>query len=116
MLKMELAGGILEDAVKSLFFCSLPKWKPLRRPEPCRRAEFVAKRALEMGFKMLKEALQMVRCSAEVVDAASFGIDLAPRLQVIKVEEPPARAGGVKVGLYGLPWSEFAGEQRGRAH
>ena len=36
---------------------------------------------------------------AQVVDASSFDIDLAPRLQVLKVEEPPARAGGVKEGL-----------------
>jgi len=33
----------------------------------------------------------------EVIKADSLGVDLAPRLQVLKVEEPPARAGGTKV-------------------
>jgi electron transfer flavoprotein beta subunit len=33
----------------------------------------------------------------EAVPAASLGVDLAPRTQVLKVEEPKARASGVKV-------------------
>ncbi|MFO1242677.1 MAG: electron transfer flavoprotein subunit beta/FixA family protein [Rickettsiales bacterium] len=33
----------------------------------------------------------------EAIDAASLGIDLAPRLSVQKVEEPPKRKGGGKV-------------------
>ena len=33
----------------------------------------------------------------EVIEADSLGVDLTPRLQVLKVEDPPARAGGVKV-------------------
>jgi len=32
-----------------------------------------------------------------VIPAASLGVDLTPRLQVLSVEEPPKRAGGVKV-------------------
>ena len=30
--------------------------------------------------------------------AADYGVDTAPRLTVVKTTEPPARAGGAKVG------------------
>jgi electron transfer flavoprotein beta subunit len=33
----------------------------------------------------------------EILAAASLGVDLSPRTQVLKVSEPKARAGGVKV-------------------
>jgi electron transfer flavoprotein beta subunit len=33
----------------------------------------------------------------ETIDAASLGIDLTPRLEVVQVDAPPKRAGGVKV-------------------
>ncbi len=32
-----------------------------------------------------------------VKELASLGVDTAPRLKVVKVTEPPKRAGGVKV-------------------
>jgi electron transfer flavoprotein beta subunit len=32
-----------------------------------------------------------------VKELASLGVDVAPRLKVLKVTEPPKRAGGVKV-------------------
>lgn len=34
----------------------------------------------------------------ETIEAASLGVDIAPRLEVIKVEEPPVRQAGIKVG------------------
>jgi electron transfer flavoprotein beta subunit len=33
----------------------------------------------------------------DIIDAASLGIDIAPRLSVLKVVEPPAREPGIKV-------------------
>ncbi len=33
----------------------------------------------------------------ETVKAADLGVDIAPRLQVLKVTEPPKRSAGVKV-------------------
>merc|ERR1719329_1874160 len=33
----------------------------------------------------------------EVIEADSLGVDLTPRLEILKVENPPTRAGGVKV-------------------
>jgi electron transfer flavoprotein beta subunit len=33
----------------------------------------------------------------DVKELASMGVDVAPRLKVLKVTEPPKRAGGVKV-------------------
>ncbi|CAE7031719.1 etfB [Symbiodinium microadriaticum] len=39
----------------------------------------------------------LAAANVNVLDAASMGVDMAPRLKVVKVEEPPARAGGVKV-------------------
>ena len=35
--------------------------------------------------------------SLAVEELASFGVDTAPRLKVVKVTEPPKRAGGIKV-------------------
>jgi electron transfer flavoprotein beta subunit len=33
----------------------------------------------------------------DVKEVGSLGVDVAPRLKVVKVTEPPKRAGGVKV-------------------
>ena len=33
----------------------------------------------------------------EVKSAADYGVDVTPRLKVVKVSEPPKRKGGVKV-------------------
>eukprot|EP00444_Apocalathium_aciculiferum_P024785 CAMPEP_0183432426 /NCGR_PEP_ID=MMETSP0370-20130417/57490_1 /TAXON_ID=268820 /ORGANISM="Peridinium aciculiferum, Strain PAER-2" /LENGTH=255 /DNA_ID=CAMNT_0025618399 /DNA_START=92 /DNA_END=859 /DNA_ORIENTATION=- len=51
----------------------------------------------EPRYATLPNLMKAKKKPMEVIDAASFGIDLAPRLQVLKVEEPPARAGGRKV-------------------
>ena len=34
---------------------------------------------------------------ARVKAVADYGVDVAPRLKVLKVTEPPKRAGGIKV-------------------
>ena len=51
----------------------------------------------EPRYATLPNLMKAKKKPMEVVDVKSFDMDLAPRLQVLKVEEPPARAGGVKV-------------------
>mmetsp|Transcript_64314 Transcript_64314/g.149627 ORF Transcript_64314/g.149627 Transcript_64314/m.149627 type:complete len:256 (+) Transcript_64314:52-819(+) len=51
----------------------------------------------EPRYATLPNLMKAKKKPVEVLDAASLGVDLAPRLQVLKVEEPPARAGGKKV-------------------
>jgi len=51
----------------------------------------------EPRYATLPNLMKAKKKPMEVLDAASLGVDLAPRLQVLKVEEPPARAGGKKV-------------------
>merc|ERR1712060_885318 len=52
----------------------------------------------EPRYATLPNLMKAKKKPMEVMDAASMGVDLAPRMQVLKVEEPPARAGGKKVG------------------
>lgn len=51
----------------------------------------------EPRYATLPNLMKAKKKPMEVLDAASMGIDLKPRLEVLKVEEPPARAGGKKV-------------------
>lgn len=51
----------------------------------------------EPRYATLPNLMKAKKKPMEVIDASSLGLDLAPRLQVIRVEEPPARAGGKKV-------------------
>lgn len=51
----------------------------------------------EPRYATLPNLMKAKKKPMEVLDAASMGVDMAPRLKVVKVEEPPARAGGVKV-------------------
>jgi len=51
----------------------------------------------EPRYATLPNLMKAKKKPMEVLDAESLGVDLAPRLQVLKVEEPPARAGGKKV-------------------
>merc|ERR1712066_851095 len=51
----------------------------------------------EPRYATLPNLMKAKKKPMEVLDAAAMGVDLAPRLQVLKVEEPPARAGGKKV-------------------
>jgi len=51
----------------------------------------------EPRYATLPNLMKAKKKPMETIDAASSGIDLAPRLQILKVEEPPVRAGGKKV-------------------
>lgn len=51
----------------------------------------------EPRYATLPNLMKAKKKKMETIDAASLGVDLAPRLQVLKVEDPPARAGGKKV-------------------
>merc|ERR1712232_1266127 len=51
----------------------------------------------EPRYATLPNLMKAKKKPMEAMDADSLGVDLAPRLEVLKVEEPPARAGGVMV-------------------
>merc|ERR1711879_269455 len=51
----------------------------------------------EPRYATLPNLMKAKKKKMEVIEADSLGVDLAPRLEVLKVEEPPARAGGKKV-------------------
>jgi len=51
----------------------------------------------EPRYATLPNLMKAKKKPMETIDAASTGVDLTPRLQVLKVEEPPVRAGGKKV-------------------
>merc|ERR1719445_1449180 len=51
----------------------------------------------EPRYAMLPNLMKAKKKKMEVMDAASMGVDIEPRLAVVKVEDPPTRAGGKKV-------------------
>lgn len=51
----------------------------------------------EPRYATLPNLMKAKKKPMEVMAAADMGVDLTPRLQVLKVEEPPPRAGGAKV-------------------
>lgn len=51
----------------------------------------------EPRYATLPNLMKAKKKTMEVIEADSFGLDLKPRLQVLRVEEPPARKGGSKV-------------------
>jgi len=51
----------------------------------------------EPRYATLPNLMKAKKKPMEVIDASSLGIDIAPRLQMLKVEDPPVRASGVKV-------------------
>jgi electron transfer flavoprotein beta subunit len=51
----------------------------------------------EPRYATLPNLMKAKKKPMETIDAASTGVDLTPRLQILKVEEPPVRAGGKKV-------------------
>ena len=51
----------------------------------------------EPRFASLPNIMKAKKKSIDAMSAADLGIDVAPRLKVLKVEEPAARAAGVKV-------------------
>jgi len=52
----------------------------------------------EPRYATLPNLMKAKKKKMEVIAADSLGVDLTPRLQILKVEDPPARAGGVMVG------------------
>src|SRR5688572_22428677 len=51
----------------------------------------------EPRYASLPNIMKAKKKPLDVKEVASLGIDLAPRLKVVKVTEPPKRAGGIKV-------------------
>merc|ERR1719203_1615853 len=51
----------------------------------------------EPRYATLPNLMKAKKKPMEVLKADELGVDLSPKLQVTKVEEPPARAGGIKV-------------------
>lgn len=51
----------------------------------------------EPRYATLPNIMKAKKKPLETVAADSLGIDIAPRLKVVKVSEPPKRAGGIKV-------------------
>jgi len=52
----------------------------------------------EPRYASLPNIMKARKKPIEVVKPADLGVDMAPRLSVLKVEEPPKRVAGVKVG------------------
>jgi len=51
----------------------------------------------EPRYATLPNLMKAKKKKMEVMDAASMGVDIEPRLAMVKVEDPPTRAGGKKV-------------------
>ena len=51
----------------------------------------------EPRYASLPNIMKAKKKTIETVTAASLGVDLAPRLTVVKVEEPPKRQAGIKL-------------------
>jgi len=51
----------------------------------------------EPRYATLPNLMKAKKKKMEVMDSTAMGVDLEPRLQIIKVEDPPQRAGGKKV-------------------
>lgn len=51
----------------------------------------------EPRYATLPNLMKAKKKPMEVIEADSMGVDLSPRLQMLKVEDPPVRASGVKV-------------------
>ena len=52
----------------------------------------------EPRYASLPNIMKAKKKPLEEKTPADYGVDVAPRLQVVKVAEPAARKGGVKVG------------------
>lgn len=51
----------------------------------------------EPRYASLPNIMKAKKKPLDVTEAASLGVDIAPRLSVVKVTEPPKRGGGIKV-------------------
>ena len=52
----------------------------------------------EPRYAKLPDIMKAKQKPLEVMEASTLGVDYAPRLQILKVTEPPVRSGGIKVG------------------
>ena len=52
----------------------------------------------EPRYASLPNIMKAKKKPLEIVEAHNLGVDIAPRLSTLKVEEPPVRQGGIKVG------------------
>ena len=52
-------------------------------------------------YASLPNIMKAKKKPIEVIKAADLGIDIAPRLKTLQVEEPPKRKGGIKVASVG---------------
>ena len=87
--KIELAAGSREAVVTREVDGGL---QTLRVPLPC---VFTADLRLnEPRYAQIQKIIQAKKKPLEVVDAKASGVDIAPRLTVISVAEPPVRKGG----------------------
>jgi len=66
----------------------------------------------EPRYATLPNLMKAKKKPMEVMDAESLGVDIQPRMQVIQVEEPPARAGGKKVESVDDLLSKLKGEAK----
>ena len=51
----------------------------------------------EPRYASLPNIMKAKKKELTITDAATLGVDMAPRLKVVKVTEPPKRGGGIKV-------------------
>jgi len=51
----------------------------------------------EPRYATLPNLMKAKKKQMEVIDVTTLGLDLTPRLEILKVEAPPTRAGGKKV-------------------
>ena len=51
----------------------------------------------EPRYASLPNIMKAKKKPLDTKDLASYGVDTAPRLKVVKVVEPPKRSGGIKV-------------------
>jgi len=51
----------------------------------------------EPRYASLPNIMKAKKKPLDIKELASFGVDVAPRLKVVKVAEPPKRSGGIKV-------------------
>lgn len=64
----------------------------------------------EPRYATLPNIMKAKKKTIEVVQASATGVDVAPRLEVLSVAEPPARKGGRKVGSLDELLAELKGK------
>ena len=64
----------------------------------------------EPRYATLPNIMKAKKKAIEVVQASATGVDVAPRLEVLSVAEPPVRKGGRKVGSLDELLTELKGK------